>query len=187
MYERNNSYAYSDPSGFCVVAGPTEVTSGGRQETISGIGCVDAKPVPPSQQLMSDGRSIAEHVAAQRAFTGALEEALSWATPGGGEVHGLAMGINLFRAAGVHYTPHFAKRLAQRIAQGRVTAAQAYRALKKGVPYWDPKYGTYMLRDARSGVAVAADTLDRDAATLDTVFDGKNPSPRWVPLPWVGR
>jgi YD repeat-containing protein len=178
MFERNNSLSYSDPSGYC----PAVRTDTGLQV----IGCVTAKPVPPEQQLMPDGRTVGETVRSQREFTGALAEAMTWVTPGGAEAKGAVLGIALFKAAGIQFESHFAKRLGQRILQNRLTEADAMKALTNGVPYFDPKYGTYVFRDAASGVALTGNSLDRSATVLRSVFQGNNPSPRWIQLPWTG-
>jgi YD repeat-containing protein len=72
MWNRNNPYEYSDPSGFCSVAGPTVVTVDGKPVTLSGMGCVDAKPVPPSEQLMPNGETVAQSVARTRLMADGL-------------------------------------------------------------------------------------------------------------------
>jgi YD repeat-containing protein len=72
MWNRNNPYEYSDPSGFspCPLASP----SGGLKP----IGCVKAKPVPPGRQLMPDGSTVAETVARTKRSRDVLGESMAW-------------------------------------------------------------------------------------------------------------
>ena len=96
VFNGNNAIDYSDPSGYCTTSSAT--TADGK--TLQGIGCVDAKPVPPSAQLMSDGRTVAEHIHDQQVFIGGISEAMTWVMPGGAEAKGLEGSVEVAAHAG---------------------------------------------------------------------------------------
>ena len=100
MWNRNNPVAYSDPSGYCTVAAQTVIKNKhGQDERISGIGCVDAKPVPPGNQLMPDGRTVRDTVQEGRRETEFLGQAIMLVAPGGEEAEGGYLTFEAFKAA----------------------------------------------------------------------------------------
>jgi YD repeat-containing protein len=196
-WNRNNPYLYSDPSGL-YPCGPTARISGeviAADMRLSAIGCVSQPPrnkpdtgstKPTPQQAAAELEHANVLLSRNPQDFGPNSVAiLSMAGGGGG---GAAAG-SLLRKAGYKWLPHFIKRLAQRLRQGRISSeADVLKALKDGVPYWDPSSGNYVFRDPGTGIDVVTSSLNRDPAStvLISVFQGKNPSARWIQLPWTG-
>ena len=171
MWNRNNPYHYSDPSGFspCLEEWCVDHTAGKGPE-LPEIGHVVART--SADQLMPDGRSIRQHVASQRAFTGALSEGMIWVLPGGAEAR--------FAKAGIELSEHALVRLAQR--SDDVTVDAIIEAYKGGRLFFDPKYRTFIRYDSKTGTTVAVDQIS--GGKILTVMQRNNPAARWNPVRW---
>ena len=171
MWNRNNPYEYSDPSGFapCDDESCAEHAAG-KGPPLQEIGHVVARS--SADQLMPDGRSIRQLVASQRAFTGALSEGMFWVLPGGAEAR--------FAKAGIELSEHAVVRLAQR--KNDVTVDAIIEAYTRGRLFFDPKYRTFIRYDSKTGTVVAVDKI-RGGKIL-TVMRKDNPATRWNPVRW---
>jgi RHS repeat-associated protein len=171
MWNRGNPVDYSDSSGFapCDDVSCAEHADG-KGPPLQEIGHVVART--SADQLMPDGRSIRQHVASQRAFTGALSEAMFWVLPGGAEAR--------FAKAGIELSEHAVVRLAQR--SDDVTVDAIIEAYKRGRLFFDPKYRTFIRYDSKTGTVVAVDKIK--GGKILTIMQKDNSATRWNPVPW---
>ncbi len=146
MWNRNNPYEYSDPTGFdpACNGGPSVAGSNGKALA---MGCVHAKPVPPAQQLMPDGSTVAQSVARTKRSRDVLGESMAWVPlgPEGGAAEGGArwwLARNLARAGLKGAPGQVAHHI---VAFGAKRASRAREILKKfGIDINDTANGMWI-------------------------------------------
>jgi hypothetical protein len=171
MWNRNNPYAYSDPSGYA----PSSEDFGANGKYPE-IGHVVARPArPTSEEAAEQLKSFTMGHTDGRFF---LPTALALAGLVG---DGMGSGAKLFARAGVRISRHAAFRLLTRVGR-RFSAKDALATYRTGRLFFDPDTALYVRYDAPTGIVVVVDKPTN--GKVITFFTADRPVSNWTPINW---